>query len=393
MIPVEKQRHTVYSGWFILMLYATFVGLGLPDTGFGVAWNEMRLDFGAPLEAAGVIAATITATSALSAFSSARVIQRFGYGKVTAVSVLMTAVAVIGFSISPSFWFIVLFAVLLGLGAGSVDSGLNSFAAENLSSRQMNWLHSAWGIGATVSPMMITFGIVSLGNWRLGYGMIGVVLLILVFVLVVTLPMWRHSSKKETESTATKKADRPAVQGIAPVLSVMTFVLYVAIEAGLGLWLSALLIESRGLEVSLAGTLVGVYFGSIMAGRVLMGFLANWMGNRRLITLGLCIAISGALLFLVPTTTYVYVVSIILIGLGFAPLFPSLMHETTSRYPYWQARKIISYQVSFSYISVLLLVPLMGLLAGRVSLEVIPWITAGVIVALWATVFNLNRLT
>lgn len=393
MMNKVNENHAGYSVWFILLLYATFVGLGLPDTGFGVAWNEMRLDFGSPLAAAGVVTATITVASAASGFLSARVLHRFGHGKVTAVSVLLTAVAIIGFSISPSFWFVVLFAVPLGLGAGSVDAGLNSFAAENLSSRQMNWLHSSWGIGATLSPMMITFGIVALGDWRLGYGMIGVVLLMLSVMLVVTLPMWRQSSARPEVSPSEKRQDRPDVTGIAPVLSVMTFVLYVAIEAGLGLWLSALLIESRGLDVSLAGTLVGVYFGSIMAGRFLLGMIANRMGNRRLITLGLAIAMSGALLFLVPTTTSVYVVSISLIGLGFAPLYPSLMHETTSRYPYRQAQKIVGYQVSFSYVSVLVLVPFMGLLAGGITLEVIPWITVGFVMALWLTVLQLNRLT
>ena len=164
-------------------------------------------------------------------------------------------------------------------------------------------------------------------------------------------------------------------------------------EAGLGLWLSALLIESRGLDIKLSGSIVGIYFGSIMIGRFLMGFIANKLGNRKLINIGLTIALMGAILFLIQGPSILYVLSILLIGLGFAPLYPSMMHETSNRYGSIQAKKVIGNQVAFAYVSSLIFVPLLGLVATHTHLEIIPIVVLFTIITLSLVIWKLNKLT
>ncbi|MGP1908034.1 MFS transporter [Metabacillus sp. JX24] len=376
---------------FLMLLYLAFIALGLPDTGLGVAWNQMREDFGVPLEYAGFITMTITVCSAISGFVNGSLLNRYGTGRVTAVSCTMTALAILGFAVSESYWLILLLAVPLGLGAGAVDAGLNSYAAENLSSKHMNWLHSSWGIGATLSPIILTVGISNFGSWKVGYGFIGVVILCLSLSFFMTLSFWKQT--KQGGALEEEREDKPWIGGIAPFLSVLAYIVYVAVEGGLGLWLSALLVESRGLNLSAAGFLTGGFFGSIMIGRFLMGFIADRLGNRKLIVLGLVISALGSAAFFSQQHAFIYGTGIFLLGLGFAPLYPAMMHETSKRFGTVQSKKVIGYQVAFSYISLLTFVPLIGYIASRTSLEFIPVFTAISVAALALVIKTLNRLT
>ncbi|MEK3808466.1 MFS transporter [Bacillus sp. FSL H8-0547] len=376
---------------FLMLLYLAFIALGLPDTGLGVAWNQMRKDFGVPLEYAGFITMTITVCSAISGFVNGALLNRYGTGRVTAVSCTMTALAILGFAVSESYWLILLLAVPLGLGAGAVDAGLNSYAAENLSSKHMNWLHSSWGIGATLSPIILTVGISNFGSWKVGYGFIGVVILCLSMSFFMTLSFWKQT--KQGGAIEEEREEKPWIGGIAPYLSVLAYIFYVAVEGGLGLWLSALLVESRGLDLSDAGFLTGGFFGSIMIGRFLMGFIADRLGNRKLIVLGLVISALGSAAFFSQEHAFIYGTGIFLLGLGFAPLYPAMMHETSKRYGSGQAKKVIGYQVAFSYISLLTFVPLIGYIASRTTLEFIPVFTAISVAALALVIKTLNQLT
>ncbi|MGL5541222.1 MAG: MFS transporter, partial [Erysipelotrichaceae bacterium] len=278
-----------------------------------------------------------------------------------------------------------------GLGAGAVDSALNAYAAHHLENKHMNWLHACWGIGATLSPLLITFGVVQLHSWRAGWAIIAVLLGLLSFVLYLNLGMWKTPYKvhqKQSEVALIAKRS-----GFTIVLSVLTYVIYVAMEGGLGLWLSALLIESRGLSVGIAGVMVSSYFGSITLGRIGVGLIAHKFTNRTLVRSGLLVAGVGSVLLLQQTQTSLYALGIVLIGLGFAPIYPSLMHETAARYPQAQATKVIGYQVSFSYIATLLVTPLMGIVATATTLEVIPWIVVVELSALCLVVIRLDQIT
>ncbi|MGL5977741.1 MAG: MFS transporter [Erysipelotrichaceae bacterium] len=376
--------------WFLWILFGTFIALGLPDTGFGVAWNEMRLSFSMPLEAAGILSAIVIACGAMSGFFTAKLIARLGTGTLTAISTLATALAIVGYSFAPNFMIVVLWSIPLGFGAGAVDAALNIYAAQHLSSKHMNWLHSCWGIGATLSPMIITFGLSRFHSWRAGYLMIGVLVFALSILIWSNLKLWKASPTKQVTTSYIPKEN---VKGIAPMLSIVTYVIYVALEGGLGLWMSALLLEARGLSIAMSGTFVSCYFASIMIGRFLLGFLANRMGNRQLIQLGLSLALFGSLLFFNASNPWIYGSGILLLGFGFAPIYPSLMHETSARYPHVQANRIIGYQVSFSYVSSLIVVPLVGVLATTFGLEVLPLFVFGSLVGLALVIVALNKRT
>ncbi len=387
-MKLQKRSHYLIV---LTVIYLSFIALGLPDTGFGVAWNAIWPEFGVTLESAGLVTVALTLASILSGLLAGRLLNRFGTGMVTVISCLLTAVATLGFVISPNFLTFVLCAFPLGFGAGAVDTGLNAYVAEHLSAKHMNWLHGAWGIGATFSPMILTATIVA-SSWRTGYLAIGGFLLLVSLIVWFSLPLW-HSIKRHTpESEATEEAI-PFRTLSTVVLAILSFVLYVAVEAGLGLWLSALLIESRGATIGFAGAMVSVYFGALTVGRFFFGTFAERLGNRRAIQIGLIIATCGAFAFIQQFSLLLASFGILALGFGFAPIYPSLMHETMHRFPKAQAQKVIGRQVAFSYVSLLFFVPLFGILATATFLEIIPLLALAIIAGLWVVTIWLNIQT
>lgn len=386
-----KTRPNTRYLFLIFVIYLSFIALGLPDTGFGVAWNAMWPEFGVSLANAGLVTMVITIASAISGFLAGWFLNRFGTGMATVISCFLTAFASLGFAISPNFGTLLLFAFPLGLGAGAVDTGLNTYVAQHLSAKHMNWLHGAWGLGATLSPFILTATIVS-SNWRVGYFGIGLILIIVSLIIWLSLPLW-HSVPRQKTVTEVVKEHIPSGSKLAVILSITSFMLYVAVEMGIGVWLSALWLESRGVGVAYAGAMVSLYYGALTAGRFLFGAFANRLGNRQSILIGMSIASFGGLLLTLQSFNTLATLGVFLLGLGFAPVYPSLMHETMSRFPQHQAQKVISNQVAFSYISLLVCVPLIGWLATVTFLEIIPWLALGIIGLLWAVIISLNILT
>ncbi|MGL5548180.1 MAG: MFS transporter [Culicoidibacterales bacterium] len=375
----------------IWVIYLSFVALGLPDTGFGVAWNAIWPEFGVQLSDAGIVTVTITIASILSGLLANRLLNRFGTGLTTVFSCLLTGFATLGFVISPNFFSFLLFAFPLGFGAGAVDTGLNAYVAEHLSAKHMNWLHGAWGLGATFSPMILTATIIA-SNWRVGYLGIGIILVIVSLIVWLSLPLW-HSLKRHQPAVEAATLQLPHRSRLTVGLAILSFVLYVAVEAGLGLWLSALLLESRGATIGLAGGMVSVYFGALTLGRFVFGSFAEHLGNRKAIRIGLTIASLGAFAFWQQTSLALASVGILALGFGFAPIYPSLMHETMHRFPKAQAQKVIGQQVAFSYVSILFFVPLFGILATITFLEIIPLFALAIIFSLWLVIVSLDALT
>lgn len=375
----------------LTVIYLSFIALGLPDTGFGVAWNAIWPEFGVSLESAGIVTVVLTTASILSGMLAGRLLTRFGTGMVTVLSCFLTAVATLGFVLAPNFLTFVCFAFPLGFGAGAVDTGLNAYVAEHLSAKHMNWLHGAWGIGATFSPMILTATIVA-SNWRVGYLGIGLVLLVVSALVWLSLPLW-HSLQRHRPEVEAVETPIPQRSPLTVVLAILSFVFYVAVEAGLGLWLSALLLESRGADIAFAGSMVSVYFGALTVGRFLFGTWAERLGNRKAIRIGLTIATLGAFALVQQVSLPLASLGILAIGFGFAPIYPSLMHETMHRFPKAQAQKVIGQQVAFSYVSILFFVPLFGILATLTFLEIIPLLALGIIIALGSVIFWLNAKT
>jgi fucose permease len=377
------------------IVYVSFISLGLPDGILGVAWPAIRADMDQPLAAVGIITITMTACSALSSLMAATIVKRIGTGAVVATSCLMTALALVGFSIAPSFAWLVALAIPLGLGAGAVDSSLNHFVAAHYSSRHMNWLHGFWGVGATTGPLIMGLALASSAGWAGGARSIGLLQLGLAVVLWLTLSLWskEHSKPPEEEgghAAIQFKPLRPLAVWLAPTV----FLFYVAAEMGTGLWAASILVGNRDMAPADAGFWVSVYFGSITAGRFAVGVVANRLGNRRLIRMGIALAAFGAAVFASHAVIgQVSLAGLVLMGLGCAPVFPSLMHETAKRFPDDVARTVIGRQMTFSYAGGSVIPAAFGVLATWAGLGAVMPVVVVLLVALLGLTAWLDRLT
>ncbi|MBB1075959.1 MFS transporter [Rhodoferax sp. 4810] len=377
------------------IIYLAFVSLGLPDGVLGVAWTAMRLDLHQPLAAVGLLTITLTVSSGLSTVVSGYVLNKLGTGPVVMISGFLTGLALLGFSLTPAFGWLLLLGVPLGLGAGAVDAGLNHFVAAHYSSRHMNWLHGCWGIGATLGPFIMGAALAGAG-WQSGYQTIALLQLSLALVLLLSLSLWKRENAKppaEVHSDA-QQARIKAVSILATWLAPLGFLLYVAAEAGTGLWAASILVNSRGTSAATAGLWVALFFGSITAGRFGVGLVANRLGNRRLIRLGILIATAGAVVFAIPALPApLSLLGLVVMGLGCAPIYPSMMHETARRFPPKLAAIVIGRQVGLSYVGGAGVPAACGLLAAYAGLPMVMPALVGVLLGLLLVTERLNRLT
>ncbi|MEY3782271.1 MAG: hypothetical protein RIS97_449 [Pseudomonadota bacterium] len=374
----------------------SFISLGLPDGVMGVAWPAVRVDMGQPLAAVGVFTLVGTICAAVSSYFAGAIVKRVGTGAVVAASCLMTALALVGYGYAPSFAWLVALSIPMGIGAGAVDTSLNHFVASHYSSRHMNWLHGFWGVGATLGPLIMSWAVANPAGWTLGTRTIGLMQLALAVSLFLTLALWArekatHTEDANAESTTTLfKPLNPQALWLAPTC----FLLYVSAEMGTGLWAASILATDRGMPLAQAGVWVSVYFGAITVGRFAVGLVANWLGNRKLVQLGICVAALGAALFAAHGWVGdASLAGLVLMGLGCAPIFPSLMHETARRFPEDVARKVISRQMIFAYIGIAVIPAAFGVLATWAGLAVIMPVVVALLLAMLVVTTWLDRLT
>jgi fucose permease len=379
------------------IVYLSFISLGLPDGILGVAWPAIRQDMGQPLAAIGLLTLTMTVCAAASSLLAGRIVARVSTGVVVAASCLMTALALVGFSLAPSFAVLVMLGIPLGIGAGAVDASLNHFVAAHYSSRHMNWLHGFWGVGATAGPAIMGLALASPSGWTRGALSIGLAQLALAVVLWSSLSLWRRQTSSHDETVFGSKSPpllfKPSSR-TATWLAPLCFLLYVAAEMGTGLWAASILVSNRGVGLAEAGFWVSVYYGSLTAGRFGVGLVADRLGNRRLVRLGIALAIVGAALFAVPgLPSALSLAGLVLMGLGCAPVFPSLMHETARRFPSELARTVIGRQMTASYIGGSVIPAAFGLLAGWIGLSAVMPVVVLLLITLWWVVRALDART
>jgi len=367
----------------LVVIYIAFISLGLPDGMLGVAWPAMQGELGVPVAAAGAVAIVASSGTILSSLMSGRVLKRFGTGWVTAVSVAMTAVALLGIAMAPGLFWIVLLAIPLGLGAGSVDAGLNDYVSKNYAAKHMNWLHCFWGIGAMSGPLIISQFISRDLSWRSGYLTVAIVQFVLVVLLFFALPLWEKVAalvrKGRPAEVEEPHGGMPAgggvfaplrIPGLPPVL--LTFFFYCGIESTIGLWGGSFLVAVKGLDLSTAALWVSLYFGAITLGRFLSGFVSMRISSKDLIRYGELLILVGVALFLLPLPIYFGLVSLILIGLGCAPIFPSMLHETPARFGREAAQHVMGFQMAVAYVGATVLAPIFGLIASNTSFVIMP---------------------
>ena len=384
--------HTVLLG----LVYLSFISIGLPDGMLGVAWPAIRLQMDQPLAAVGAITMTMTACSAASSLLAGSVVQRIGTGAVVAGSCLFTAMGLLGFSVAPSFGWLVALAIPLGLGAGAVDASLNHFVSAHYSSRHMNWLHGFWGVGATTGPLVMGLALASSGGWAAGARSIGLMQLGLTLVLFATMSLWSRETAHAPADA--DPPDQPSAHLTPPPLAMwlapLCFLFYVSAEMGTGLWAASILVTDRGLSAGDASVWVSLYFGAITVGRFAVGLVANRIGNRRLVRAGIAVAMAGALLFALPSAFGdLSPVGLVLMGLGCAPIFPSLMHETARRFPPEVVRQLIGRQMTCAYAGSSVVPAAFGLMAAWAGLQTVMPVVVALLLILLLVTSRLDRLT
>jgi MFS family permease len=382
------------SAFLLGVVYLAFISLGLPDGALGVAWPRLHETLRLPIGMAGVLMFVVTLCSAASSFTSGRIIGRFGTGPVVLLSGLVTGTALILFSQARGLGWLLLAAVPLGFGAGAVDAGLNGFVARHYSGRHMNWLHACWGIGATTGPLIMAYAAGSALDWRGGYLILGALQLTLAVVFIFTLRLWEAVPLRPAEEHASEGSGSPTLgaNSTAGWLSGVIFAIYVTAEGTVGLWAGSILVEGRGIALRPAGQAVTAYYGALTLGRILVGFAVDRIGNRRLVRAGLAVALGGVVAFAFSPGFPGMVLGLVLAGLGFAPVYPGLIHEVPRRFSPAAVQTVIGRQVCGAYVGLATLPPLLGALA-QVSLEAVAPVVLVVAGLLIGAVAWLDRLT
>lgn len=362
----------------LIIIYMAFISLGLPDSILGVSWPEMSLEFGMALDQIGYVSIIITISTVLSSLLSGYLIDRFGTGKVTVASVFLTAIAILGISIIPSFYWLMLLALPLGFGAGSIDTALNNYVALNYKAHHMNWLHSFWGFGATLGPIIMAYTLASAG-WRQGFKSIGLIQVTFFIILLFTLPLWKKTKNvksKEVEKQLPKKPKNLyKKKGVLTAISI--FMIYCALEFSVGLWGSSYLVHIRNFSSEDAAKVIAFYYGGIMIGRFISGFVSFKLTNKQMIYLGMLIVFIGTLLLNIPLNTNLTFIPYIVIGLGLSPIFPAMIHETPRSFGKEYSQYIIGYQMAGAYLGGSVFPPLFGIIANQTSLILFPYYLLG----------------
>ena len=359
------------------IIYLAFISLGLPDALLGAAWPTMYPQLGAQVSWAGGVSMIISACTILSALASDRLNERLGTGRGTAISVATTAAALFGFSFCHAFWQLCLWAIPYGLGAGSVDAALNNYVALHYKSRHMSWLHCMWGVGASLGPVIMGQALAGSG-WQGGYRIIGILQVVLTVVLLSSLPLWKlPQDAMGGEPFTPQHRSFPELLKITGVPEVLVcFLCYCALESTAGMWASSYCTLVRGLDAQTAASWASLFYLGITAGRFVSGFLTMKMSDRNMIRLGQVLIALGILLVLLPAGNNVLFVGLILIGLGCAPVYPCIIHETPVNFGRELSMSMTGLQMAFAYVGSCLAPPLFGLLAQNVTPRLYPWYLA-----------------
>ena len=377
----------------LLIIYLSFISLGLPDALLGAAWPIMSREFAVPVSYAGGISLIIAMGTVVSSLQSDRLTKWLGSGKVTAFSVIMTAAAIFGFSISREYWQLCFWAIPYGLGAGSVDASLNNYVAIHYASRHMSWLHCMWGLGASIGPYIMGYALTGGMGWNKGYGIISVIQLLLAAAIFLSLPLWQKRKDEPGEGGATEKAltmkQILSIRGAKEVL--VAFFCYCALEQTCILWGSSYFVLNIGLDEETAASLAALFMLGLTFGRFLNGFLTFRINDTNLIRLGQVLIGLGVVTMLLPLGKFAAMVGLTVMGLGCAPIYPCIIHSTPERFGEENSQALIGVQMASAYIGICCMPPLFGLLANHIGVFLLPWYTGAILLLMIFMSEQLNR--
>lgn len=360
----------------LVIIYLAFISLGLPDALLGAAWPSMYPQFDVPVSYAGIISMIIALGTVVSSLQSDRLTQKLGTGKVTALSVLMTAMALFGFATSHSFGMLCLWAIPYGLGAGSVDASLNNYVALHYESRHMSWLHCMWGIGASAGPYIMGYALTAGWGWNSGYHIIAVLQIVLTAILLCSLPLWKQRPAEVLQDGKVQPAKALSIREVLQLAGareiLVCFFCYCALEQTTGLWASSYLTLHKGVSADTAATFASMFYLGITVGRALSGFLTMKLNDVQMIRLGEVIIGIGVLVMLLPFGQSLSLAGLILIGLGCAPVYPCVIHSTPAHFGADKSQAIIGIQMACAYVGTCLMPPVFGLIANHITVALLP---------------------
>ena len=371
----------------LAVIYLAFISLGLPDSLLGAAWPAIRTEFQVPLSYMGLISMIISGGTIISSLMSERLTKKIGTKIVTLVSVLVTAFALIGFSVSTEFYQLCLWGIPYGLGAGAIDAALNNYVALHYNTRHMSWLHCFWGVGAIISPYIMSYALIH-NTWMTGYRMVAYLQLIIAGVLLFTLSLWKVNkpiSKSENDNRILGIKGALKIKGVPYLL--IGFFSYCAAEATAIHWASSYLEIARGFSKDEAAAFGSLFFIGLTVGRFLAGFVSEKLGDNKMIRIGAGIALSGIILIAIPVQAAT-VMGFVIIGFGCAPIYPCIIHSTPNNFGAENSQGIIGVQMASAYVGSTLMPPLFGLIANHISLSLMPVFLAFFIVLLF---FMINK--
>ena len=359
----------------LALTYICFISLGLPDSLLGSAWPVMQQQMNVPVSYAGIVSMIICLNTIISSLMSNFLIHKLGIGRIIAISIATTAVALFGFSVSSQYWMLLLWAIPYGLGAGCVDSVLNNYAALHFKSQHMSWLHCMWGVGASISPYIMSFALIGLDNWHHGYLIVSVIQIVLSFFIFMTVPLWKNAPSADSEAEEPDSKPLTVRQILAipgATVCFLTFFGYCALELTSSLWASSYLVQARGVSAEVASGCASLFYIGMTLGRAINGFLAMRFSDRFLIRLGLGVIFGGIMLVFVPVHAMFACAGFVIIGLGCAPVYPCIIHMTPDLFGKDKSQAIIGVQIAFAYTGFCIMPPLFGLIANHISISLLP---------------------
>lgn len=351
----------------LLVIYLAFISLGLPDSLLGSSWPSMYKSLNVPIHFAGIISMIVASGTVISSLYSSRLIPLFGVAKITTLSVLMTALALLGYANTANFIFICLLSIPLGLGAGCVDVVLNNYVALHFRAIHMNWVHCFWGVGASISPVLMARFLEKGDLWTTGYNTVGWIQMGLVFILLLSIPIWIGKKNKEELDDQNSKLSLIKLLSMPGIKSALTvFFCYCTIEATFGLWGASYLVLVRDFKAEDAAKFVALYYAGITIGRFISGFVSLKLDNQTLVKLGQGLILVGIFMLLLPFQATI-LPSFFLIGFGCAPIFPSLLHNTPHNFGKTNSESIMGMQMASAYVGITLMPFIYGKLASFIG--------------------------
>ena len=377
----------------LIIIYLSFISLGLPDALLGAAWPIMSQEFSVPVSYAGGISLIIAMGTVVSSLQSDRLTKWLGSGKVTAISVAMTAVAIFGFSRSREYWQLCLWAIPYGLGAGSVDASLNNYVAIHYASRHMSWLHCMWGLGASIGPYIMGIALAGGMGWNRGYSMIAVIQVVLSAIIFLSLPLWEN---RQGEAAKNGEPAKPlslkqtvSIRGAKEIM--VAFFCYCGLEQTCILWGSSYFVLHNGLDEEAAASLAALFMLGLTFGRLLNGFLTYKINDTNLIRLGQALIGLGVLIMLLPLGKDGAMAGLTLMGFGCAPIYPCIIHSTPEHFGEENSQALVGVQMASAYVGVCCMPPLFGILANGIGVSLLPWYTGMILLLMAFMTERLNR--